>query len=249
MSGRNQLHGGPRGFRHTSLDASSITSPPASAWRWSRRTAIWVIRAASWRHAPIRSRGPPHCAIDLEAIADRPHARQSHHPRLFQSRRQPGYLLAPADDRGRLHHADATGPDPDRARSSGGRHRATISAASRPVGRAAIAAADLVRHQLRAARPPATLSHAATLMSLRNGLAMELWTTEPGLQFYDGHMIDIPVPGLRGAHYGPQAAFAWSRKGFPTAPIKPIFHALSSSRERHPARAPNIDSGLERERG
>ena len=72
-------------------------------------------------------------------------------------------------------------------------------------------------------RASGTLSHAATLMSLRNGLAMELWTTEPGLQFYDGHMIDIPVPGLRGAHYGPHAALCLEPQRFPDGPNKAHF--------------------------
>lgn len=72
-------------------------------------------------------------------------------------------------------------------------------------------------------RATGELSHAATLTSLRNGLAMELWTTEPGLQFYDGHMIDIPVPGLRGAHYGAHAGLCLEPQRFPDGPNKAHF--------------------------
>jgi aldose 1-epimerase len=72
-------------------------------------------------------------------------------------------------------------------------------------------------------RAPGALSHAATLASMKNGLSMELWTTEPGLQFYDGHMIDIPVAGLRGAHYGAHAGLCLEPQRFPDGPNKAHF--------------------------
>lgn len=67
------------------------------------------------------------------------------------------------------------------------------------------------------------LRHAATLKSLRNGLAMELWTTEPGLQFYDGHLLDMPVPGLGGARYGRHAGLCLEPQRFPDGPNKAHF--------------------------
>jgi aldose 1-epimerase len=33
------------------------------------------------------------------------------------------------------------------------------------------------------------IAHAATLRSRRSGLAMEVWTTEPALQVYDGFKL------------------------------------------------------------
>jgi aldose 1-epimerase len=69
------------------------------------------------------------------------------------------------------------------------------------------------------------LTHAATLRSLRSGLTMELWTTEPGVQFYDGHMLNIPVPGLDGAHYGPHAGLCLEPQRFPDGPNKAHFPA------------------------
>ncbi|MGO4570439.1 aldose epimerase family protein [Microvirga sp. 2TAF3] len=68
-----------------------------------------------------------------------------------------------------------------------------------------------------------TLRHAATLQSLNNGLGMELWTTEPGVQFYDGHMLDIPVPGLDSSHYGPHAGLCLEPQRFPDGPNKAHF--------------------------
>lgn len=67
------------------------------------------------------------------------------------------------------------------------------------------------------------LAHAATLLSRTSGLTMELWTTEPGVQFYDGHLLDIPVPGLDGAHYGPRAGLCLEPQRFPDGPNKPHF--------------------------
>jgi aldose 1-epimerase len=67
------------------------------------------------------------------------------------------------------------------------------------------------------------LFHAATLASPKSGVAMELWTTEPGVQFYDGHMLDIPVPGLDGARYGARAGLCLEPQRFPDGPNQPHF--------------------------
>ena len=62
------------------------------------------------------------------------------------------------------------------------------------------------------------LAHAATLASDRSGLALELWTSEPGLQVYDGHLIDIPVPGTGGTTLRPYSGMALEPQRFPDAP-------------------------------
>ena len=41
------------------------------------------------------------------------------------------------------------------------------------------------------------LRPAAKLYDRSSGRTMEVWTTEPGLQVYDGWMTDVPVPALR----------------------------------------------------
>ena len=43
------------------------------------------------------------------------------------------------------------------------------------------------------------VAHAATLASEKSGIAMELWTTEPACQLYDGAKINVQVAGLDGA--------------------------------------------------
>jgi aldose 1-epimerase len=67
------------------------------------------------------------------------------------------------------------------------------------------------------------LAQAAVLLSRKSGVALELWTTEPGLQFYDGHLLNIPVPGLGGARYGMHAGLCLEPQRFPDGPNKPHF--------------------------
>jgi aldose 1-epimerase len=73
----------------------------------------------------------------------------------------------------------------------------------------------------RSVRPE--LAHAATLSSDASGLAMELWTTEPGLQVYDGHKLSVPVPGLGGRRYGRCAGVALEPQRFPDGPNRSYF--------------------------
>jgi aldose 1-epimerase len=52
---------------------------------------------------------------------------------------------------------------------------------------------------------------------------MEVWTTEPGLQFYDGWMTDVPVPGLDGRPYGAYTGVCLEPQFFPDSPNRPHF--------------------------
>lgn len=91
--------------------------------------------------------------------------------------------------------------------------------ASRPIGAAQLLQGRTsydINYVLRAGA--GGLRHAAALHSLNSGLSMELWTTEPGVQFYDGHMLDIPVPGLGGARYGAHAGLCLEPQRFPDGP-------------------------------
>ena len=67
------------------------------------------------------------------------------------------------------------------------------------------------------------LAHAATLVSGASGVAMEVWTTELGLQFYNGWMLDVPVPGLSGHPYGAHAGLCLEPQYFPDSPNRPHF--------------------------
>jgi len=67
------------------------------------------------------------------------------------------------------------------------------------------------------------LAPIARLRSPRNGLAMELHSTEPGVQLYDGAMLDCPVPGLDGARYGKHAGLCLEPQRFPDSPNRRHF--------------------------
>jgi len=67
------------------------------------------------------------------------------------------------------------------------------------------------------------IAHAATLAGPRSGLAMEVWTTEPALQVYDGAKLATPVPGLDGAPYGPNAGLCLEPQHVPDSPNLPHF--------------------------
>jgi aldose 1-epimerase len=68
-----------------------------------------------------------------------------------------------------------------------------------------------------------SLNHAATLASQKSGIALELWTTEPGLQFYGGHKLNVPKGGLGGAAYGRYGGLCLEPQRFPDGPNKPHF--------------------------
>jgi aldose 1-epimerase len=70
---------------------------------------------------------------------------------------------------------------------------------------------------------PGALRSAVLARSPLNGLTMEVRTTEPGVQFYDGGKLDVPVPGLDGARYGAFAGFALEPQVFPDSPNKAHF--------------------------
>lgn len=65
------------------------------------------------------------------------------------------------------------------------------------------------------------LAHAATLASAISGLQMEVWTTEPCLQVYDGFKLNLPVPGLDGTRYGANAGIALEPQHAPDSPNLP----------------------------
>lgn len=66
-------------------------------------------------------------------------------------------------------------------------------------------------------------SRAAVLRSDLSGLAMELWTTEPGLQVYDGHKLELTASGHGGVVYRPFAGVALEPQRFPDGPNRPKF--------------------------
>jgi aldose 1-epimerase len=63
----------------------------------------------------------------------------------------------------------------------------------------------------------------ARLVSPKNGVALTVSSTEPGLQFYDGSWMDIPVPGLDGQRYFVNGGCCFEPQFFPDSPNHPGF--------------------------
>lgn len=63
----------------------------------------------------------------------------------------------------------------------------------------------------------------ALLEGARSGVSMEVWTTEPGLQFYAGHKVARETPGLEGRQYRAFAGLCLESQIWPDAPNNPHF--------------------------
>ncbi|MEQ8303828.1 MAG: aldose epimerase family protein [Cyclobacteriaceae bacterium] len=66
-------------------------------------------------------------------------------------------------------------------------------------------------------------SMAAFVREPASGRTMEVWTTEPGLQFYSGNFLDGSDVGKGGKRYGVRSAFCLEAQHFPNSPNEPIF--------------------------
>ncbi|HEY8383225.1 MAG TPA: aldose epimerase family protein [Microvirga sp.] len=67
------------------------------------------------------------------------------------------------------------------------------------------------------------LAHAATFASPKSGVSMQVWTTEPGIQVYDGFKTNVPVEGLDGARYGANSGLCLEPQHFPDSPNRAHF--------------------------
>jgi aldose 1-epimerase len=72
-----------------------------------------------------------------------------------------------------------------------------------------------------AARGP--LRQAAWVQGARSGVEMEVWSTEPGVQFYAGAKVNPGVPGHQGRTYKAYAGFALEPQVWPDSPNRPYF--------------------------
>jgi len=66
------------------------------------------------------------------------------------------------------------------------------------------------------------LSLAASVYEPSSGRAMEMWTTEPGMQLYTGNFLD-KVHGKAGKIYNYRGGFCLEAQHFPDSPNKPSF--------------------------
>lgn len=74
---------------------------------------------------------------------------------------------------------------------------------------------------LAAARGP--MRQAAWVQGASSGVEMEVWTTEPGLQFYIGQHVSTEARGLGGRRYQPYAGLCLEPQVWPDSPNRPYF--------------------------
>jgi aldose 1-epimerase len=67
------------------------------------------------------------------------------------------------------------------------------------------------------------LKQAAWAQGADSGVEMEVWTTEPGVQFYAGHKVSPGVPGHGRRIYGANAGFCLEAQVWPDAVNRPYF--------------------------
>jgi aldose 1-epimerase len=67
------------------------------------------------------------------------------------------------------------------------------------------------------------LALAARVYEPSSGRVMEVWTTEPGLQFYSGNFLDGTLTGKEGRAYQHRYGFCLETQHFPDSPNKPDF--------------------------
>lgn len=216
-NGRTHLHGGSRGFSFRNWSLADAAPEHVSFKLVSDDGDMgypgMLAATCTYRVVP-----PATLRVDLGAATDRPtivNLAQHSYFNLDGSTDIAGHRLTIAADRvtavdddliptGELVAVDGTAYD---------------FRAPRPIGSARNYDINFcLREDVRA-----LAGAAARLESPVNGLALEVWTTEPGLQFYDGHMLDVTVPGLEGRRYGRRAGLCLEAQRWPDAPNHPHF--------------------------
>ena len=71
-----------------------------------------------------------------------------------------------------------------------------------------------------------SLSMAAKVIEPESGRILEIWTTEPGLQFYAGNFLDGSDMGKAGKHYEYRSAFCLEPQHFPDSPNQKHFPSV-----------------------
>jgi aldose 1-epimerase len=72
-------------------------------------------------------------------------------------------------------------------------------------------------------REGAGLAHAARLVEPTSGRTLDIYTTEPGLQFYSGNFLDGTITGKGGQVYGHRYGLCLETQHYPDSPNHPQF--------------------------
>ena len=71
--------------------------------------------------------------------------------------------------------------------------------------------------------PAEPISLAARVVDPQTGRALEVWTDQPGVQFYTGNFLDGSLRGKDGIAYTKRSAFCLETQHFPDSPNQPKF--------------------------
>ncbi len=72
-------------------------------------------------------------------------------------------------------------------------------------------------------KPPGQFGLMARVVDPNSGRVMEVWSDEPGLQFYAGNFLDGTITGKDGKVYQRRSAFAMEPQHYPDSPNHPNF--------------------------
>jgi aldose 1-epimerase len=78
-------------------------------------------------------------------------------------------------------------------------------------------------HNFVLSRPADGLAHAARAVDPKSGRTLDVYTTQPGLQFYSGNFLDGHIHGKSGHVYDRRDGFCLETQHFPDSPNKPNF--------------------------
>jgi aldose 1-epimerase len=66
-------------------------------------------------------------------------------------------------------------------------------------------------------------AHVASVYDPKSGRVMEVWSTEPGVQFYSGNFLDGTITGKKGVVYRQYWGLALETQHFPDSVNRPNF--------------------------
>ena len=221
--GRNHLHGGFRGFgtrpwRLVDHDAASVTLAIDSPDGEEGYPGAVTVEAALHRRgagdaAAWRSRRPP-IAPTLVNLAQHSYFNLDDSPTILDHQVRifaDAYTPTDADDIPTGEIVAVAGSVYD--------FRALRPIRQMRGGERVVFDKNFVIDRAKAAAPR---PH-ARLQSPKNGLILDIASTEPGCQFYDGYMMAVPVPGLEGRTYPVNGGCCFEPQVFPDAPNHPGF--------------------------
>ena len=70
---------------------------------------------------------------------------------------------------------------------------------------------------------PGGMVHAAEVTDPSSGRTLDVWTTEPGFQFYSGNFLDGTIKNRKGVPYEKHAAFCLETQHYPDSVNHPNF--------------------------